>query len=195
MKREQMHELLLQSLEVERCGARVYEAALDCVLNDDLRAEWSVYLVQTQRHEQIVLKLLEELGLDERESPGRRVVRAIGEGLVSAIRLADSETAPEAAQIAAGECVVLAETQDHLDWALISGLAQVSAGPEAKLLEAAARQVQDEEDEHLSHNAGWCRELWLARLGLEPAPSPPDEIHARAKPPRRQRRGSKTPER
>jgi rubrerythrin len=167
MKREWIQELLLQSLEVERGSARVYEAALDCVLNDDLRAEWSEYLVQTRRHEQILVKLLEDLGLDESQSPGRRIIRAIGEGLVGALHLAESTEAPETAEIAACECVVLAETLDHLRWELISGIAKIVGGADAKRLGAAVRLVEDEEDEHLFHGSGWCRELWLARLGVE----------------------------
>lgn len=172
MKRERIHELLLQSLEVERGGARIYEAALDCVLDDDLRAEWSVYLVQTRRHAEIVTKLLEDLGLEQRDCPGSRVVRAIGEGLVNAIHLAEAQDDPEAAQIAACECVVLAETLDHLSWELISGIVDAATASDARSLKLAAGRVEDEEDEHLFHNAGWCRELWLAHLGGDPEPRP-----------------------
>ena len=34
--------------------------------------------------------------------------------------------------------------------------------------------MEDEEDEHLYHTKGWCRELWLKSLGL-PAELPPPE--------------------
>ena len=45
-----LKELLLQSLEHERGGVLVYQTALECVLNDDLREEWEEYLEQTREH-------------------------------------------------------------------------------------------------------------------------------------------------
>ena len=36
-------------------------------------------------------------------------------------------------------------------------------------------EVEDEEDEHLYHTKGWCRELWLGSLGLDAALPPPEE--------------------
>ena len=46
----QLKELLLQSLEHGRGGVLVYQTALECVLNKDLRKEWTKYLEQTERH-------------------------------------------------------------------------------------------------------------------------------------------------
>ena len=37
------------------------------------------------------------------------------------------------------------------------------------------RKVEDEEDEHLYHSKGWCRELWIASLGLPAVLPPPEE--------------------
>jgi hypothetical protein len=44
MKREQLIELLYQGLETELGGTQVYETALRCVQNDELRKEWEEYL-------------------------------------------------------------------------------------------------------------------------------------------------------
>ena len=66
---------------------------------------------------------------------------------------------PEAAQLVACECVVLAETKDHLDWELIGKCAKQLSGEQAKVLKAAFEKIEDEEDEHLYHSKGWCREL------------------------------------
>jgi hypothetical protein len=41
-------------------------------------------------------------------------------------------------------------------------------------MEEAFEQVEEQEDEHLYHSTGWCRELWLESLGL-PAVLPPLE--------------------
>jgi hypothetical protein len=39
----------------------------------------------------------------------------------------------------------------------------------------ACEEVEDEEDEHLYHTKGWCRELWIASLGLNAVLPPPEE--------------------
>ena len=49
--RVQLRELLHQALETERGGIKVYETALQCAVNEDLRKEWKEYLEQTRRHE------------------------------------------------------------------------------------------------------------------------------------------------
>ena len=54
INRDQLVELLLQALETEKGGTLVYETALRCVVNDELREEWKGYLEQTQHHVQVV---------------------------------------------------------------------------------------------------------------------------------------------
>ena len=54
-----------QALETEQGGIKVYETALRCVQNDDLRQEFEEYLEQTQKHEQILHEVFEkDLGPD-----------------------------------------------------------------------------------------------------------------------------------
>ena len=117
MKTEQLHELIYQMLETERGGIQVYTTALECVINEDLKNEWEKYLEQTQNHEQIVLQLMENLDLEpEEDTPGRQVIRHIGESLVKAMQIAQQSGPPEAAELVACECIVQAETKDHLNW-------------------------------------------------------------------------------
>jgi rubrerythrin len=171
-----MKELLYQALETERGGVQVYTAALECATNEDLKEEWEEYLEQTRNHERIVLELFEKLGLDPAEEvPGRAIVRHHGESLVKAIKMARAAGDPAAAQLAAAECVVLAETKDHLNWELMGQLAEKAKGAEAKALKEAYDEVEDEEDEHLYHTTGWTRELWLESLGLPAVLPPPEE--------------------
>ena len=145
-------------------------------MNRDLKEEWERYLDQTQQHELILRGVFEALGLDqETDTPGREVVRHIGRSLVRAMELAlDSNGPPEAAQIVAAECVVEAETKDHLNWELIGKAADALETEEADILKEAHAQVEDEEDEHLYHTKGWTRELWIASLGLPAVLPPPD---------------------
>jgi len=176
MNHEQVIDLLLQSLEHERGGIQVYETALECVQNDDLREEFEKYLEETRNHEQVLLGLCEALEIDpETETPGREIVRTVGGSLVEAMKKAKAAGKPDAAEIVACECVVLAETKDHLNWELIGQLADAGKGDAVEALQEAYDEVEDQEDEHLYHSKGWCRELWLQALGLKAQLPPPEE--------------------
>jgi rubrerythrin len=176
MKQEQLKELLYQALETEQGGILIYETALRCAINDDLKEEWTEYLEQTRTHEQVVRGVMEKLGFDpEEETPGRSVVHHIGQSLVQAMEMALDEGTPEAAQLVATECVVLAETKDHMNWELMGKFAEAAKGDEKKAIQDAVDEVEDEEDEHLYHSAGWARELWIESLGMPAVLPPPEE--------------------
>ena len=176
MRFPQLKELLLQSLEHERGGVLVYQTALECVLNGDLREDWEAYLEQTEKHVEVLTTACERLRLDPDEmTPGRKVVQHTGKSLVVAMKMALAANDPRAAELVACECVVLAETKDHADWELIGQCAKELTGDEAQVLTEAYEQVEDEEDEHLYHTKGWCRELWLDSLGLKAQLPPPEE--------------------
>jgi hypothetical protein len=172
----QVRELLLQSLEHEQGGALIYETALECAVNDDLRGEWEKYRDQTLRHIEILTEACQALGLDPDEmTPGRQVVHHTGKSLVIAMKMALAAADRPAAELVACECVVLAETKDHFDWELIGECAKALSGEPAAALRRAYEAVEDEEDEHLYHTRGWCRELWLQALGLPARLPPPEE--------------------
>jgi rubrerythrin len=169
-------ELLYQALETEKGGVQIYTTALRCAINDDLRKEWTEYLEQTKRHVQIVAGVLREMNLDvDTETPGRKIVRHIGESLVKAMEMALRGPDLKAAQLVAAECVTLAETKDHLNWGLIGELAKNSTGEANPALKEAHDQVEPEEDEHLYHTQGWTRELWIETLGMRAVLPPPEE--------------------
>ena len=176
MNKDQWKELLYQALETETGGIQVYENALQCAVNPDLKEEWTEYLEQTKNHEQILHEVFEKLGLDPKvETPGRSVVRHLGESLVKAMQMARQSGKREDAELVAAECVVLAETKDHLNWELLSQVSENLKGEDAVTLEEAVGQVEEEEDEHLYHTAGWSRELWMQSLGLPAVLPPPEE--------------------
>ena len=176
MKDEEVHELLYQALETELGGVQVYQTALRCAVNDDLKKEWEEYLEQTQNHVRILENVCTRLELDpEAETPGRLIVRHIGESLVKAMEMALDGGKPEAAQLVAAECVVFAETKDHLNWELIGELAKKAKGEKGSALKDAHKEVEEEEDEHLYHTTGWTRELWIEALGMPAVLPPPEE--------------------
>jgi hypothetical protein len=177
MKREQLNELLYQALETEMGGVEVYSTALQCAVNEELKEEWEKYLDQTRVHVKIVEDVITALGLDpQTETPGRKVVRHIGESLVKAMKLALQCGPPEAAQLVAAETVVLAETKDHLNWELIGEASKKASREVAEILKPAHEQVEEEEDEHVYHTNGWTRELWIQSLGMKAVLPPPEEV-------------------
>src|SRR5678816_778968 len=133
MNNEQLHQLLYEALETEMGGVQVYKTAIRCAVNEDLKEEWQEYLEQTEKHVEIVREVCQTFGLDlNSETPGRQVVRHIGQSLVKAMEMALQTGKPEAAQIVAAECVVEAETKDHLNWELISAAEKKLKGEERK---------------------------------------------------------------
>ena len=170
-------ELLYQALETEIGGQAVYDAALACAVNDDLREEWGKYLEETRTHEVILRETFGRLDLDpDTETPGRAVVRSKGEALIKAMQMARDEAGPDAAQLVAAESVVEAETKDHQNWELIGEIAKAADGERASALSDAYAKVEEEEDQHLYHTMGWARELWLEALGLPAVLPPPEEV-------------------
>lgn len=174
---EQVSELILQSLEHEKGGVKIYETALKSAINEDLKEEWEDYLAQTRHHVEVLENLCEVLGLDAaKETPGVLVVRHSGQSLVKAMEMAQNTAKPEATQLVACECVVLAETKDHLNWELIGKCGEkLLSGDAATAFKDAYDEIEGQEDEHLYHSKGWCRELWIESLGMKAVLPPPEE--------------------
>src|SRR4051812_41211662 len=98
MNEKQVEELLLQSLEHEMGGTKVYAAALSCAVNPGLKKEWEKYLAETKRHVAALTQLCQTLGVDaEKETPGRAIVRHTGGALVEAMKMAKLGGDPVAA--------------------------------------------------------------------------------------------------
>ena len=169
-------ELLIQALEHEMGGVKVYETALKCVLNEDLKEEFERYHQETERHVQILHDVCLQMQLDpEEQTPGRKITRDKGAALVAAMEAALAAGDKEAAQCVACESVVVAELIDHANWELIGEVSKAATGTEGKALKEAYKEVEEQEDEHLYHSKGWLRELSLEALGLKAVLPPPEE--------------------
>ena len=176
MEMQMVKDLILQSLEHERGGVKIYETALKCVQNEDLKEEWEKYHQETERHVQILQDVCSQMQLDaEEQSPGRKIVADMGHSLVAAMEAALGAGDKALAECVACECVVLAEEKDHSNWQLIDEVAKKMTGAEGKALKEAVKEVEDQEDEHYYHSKGWLRELSLASLGMKAVLPPPEE--------------------
>src|SRR5688572_16211861 len=176
MEAKMLKELLLQSLEHEMGGVKIYETALKCVLNEDLGEEWEKYHQETEKHVQVLHDLCLQLQIDpEEQTPGRKITHDKGMALIAAMESALGTGDKEAAQCVACESVVIAELVDHTNWELIGEAAKSMTGAEGKAMKQAHQEVEDEEDEHYYHSKGWLRELSLESLGLKAVLPPPEE--------------------
>ena len=172
----QLKELMLQMVETELGGEQIYRTALKCAINEDLTKEWQEYLEQTLHHQEVITGACQALGIDpSEETPGRAVVRHMGQSLVKAMEMALAAGEPAAAELVACECVVLGETKDHSNWELLGRVGEKATGEEGKTLRAAYEEVEQEEDHHLFHTQGWMRELWIQALGMPAVLPPPEE--------------------
>jgi len=176
MDNKQVEELVLQSLEQEIEGERIYDTALECAVNTDLRNEWAKYLDETKMHVAALMQICEALSIDpDKETTGRAVVRHVGAALEEAMKLAQSGGDATTAELVASECVVMAETKDHLDWELLGKCAKHMNGKAGKAISAAYMRIEDQEDAHLYYTKGFCRELWIKSLGMNAVLPPPEE--------------------
>jgi rubrerythrin len=176
MEMEVVKELILQSLEHEKGGVKIYETALKCAQNEDLKEEWEKYHEETERHVQILQDVCSQMQLDaEEQTPGRKIVHDMGQSLVAAMEAALGAGDKEQAEVVAAECVVLAEEKDHSNWQLIGEVAKKMTGAEGKALKEAYEEVEDQEDEHYYHSKGWLRELSMQCLGMKAVLPPPEE--------------------
>jgi hypothetical protein len=119
-------ELVLQSLERERCGVRIYETAVESAVDADLRSEWMRYLANTRRHVQVLEEVCKKFDFDAEEtSSARQIVHDRGEALVATMRRARDTGDPATAQSVACECVFRAETEDYADWETLDLIARL----------------------------------------------------------------------
>ena len=59
----------------------------------------------------------------------------------------------------------------------VSGVvAKHGKGDLARILKTAFDAVEQDEDHHLYHTQGWCRELWIQSLGFPAVLPPPEEV-------------------
>ena len=176
MNTQKLELLVLEALQTETGGVKVYDKALECVDNAELRAEWRKYHDQTERHREVLLEACAKLGIDpNRRAPGCDIVRATADSLVRNMDIALQSGDRPLAQIVAAEAVLQAKQKDHLNWQLIELAAKEAEGRLAKILKDAREEVEDQEGEHVFRTMRWARELWAESLGIKRVLPPPEE--------------------
>ena len=179
MNKNAFHELLYQSLETAQWSVKVYEAALQCVENDDLEKAWRDHFDGSCRQERALQEVFKTLALDEAaKTPGSERVGSLGRRLVEAMERALKDGNSATAEIVAAECVVEIEAKAALYWDVIGERAKRLVGAEGAAVKAAHAAVAGEQQKRLYYTTGWVRELWISALGM-PAVLPPPEHERR----------------
>jgi rubrerythrin len=192
-----MLDKLSEFLMVEQCGFELYKVVAARSTTPALKQRYEEFGRETAHHREVLIRLIERLGGDPSYiSPPARVAQFKNAKLLESALAVDGLSQPEI-EMSDLENVLLAETKDHADWHLLSGIAAQMATPGMMdtlsdpatqaagqmpsglslvdmldAIQAAVDEVESEEDEHLS----WARDT-LTRMGLEmamngPAPSP-----------------------
>lgn len=176
---EQISELLLQAIETERGGILVFAAAIEAALDENVRTESRRCLEAACWRKEVLTATCRQRGVDpDQSSPAREILALHRASLVRAIMMAVANGDPEAAQVVAAECVLLADMKKHLDWDLVrdavsqAGM-QFCSGPEA-------RQEMDDGCCPLDCTRGWCREQWMSSLDFPAVVPSPREQAERA---------------
>ena len=162
VNRELLMEKLSEFLAVEKGGVKLYRAAIQQVRDADVLNKFNDFYLQTQRHQEILGRVIRELGGDPGYmSHSAKLADEKAESLLRTMGGTNSAT-PREMELNAIENIVIAETKDHADWELLGRIARRTTDSRLRdSLKPAVDEVEPQEDEHLS----WTKQQ-LARLSL-----------------------------
>ena len=144
-------DLLSAFLMHERCGAELYREVSERTKNPTLKNKYDEFGKETQKHTEILTRVIRDLGgKPDYVSPSAHGVESQDRSLVqSTISLPNDDLM--AKEMAMLDAVFLAESIDHANWEAVSRIARQFEGKRlGDVLGSAAREVEPEEDKHLS---------------------------------------------
>lgn len=115
---------LSEFLMVEQGGLELYRVAASRAANPELRAKYDEFGRETAHHRQVLVRLIERLGGDPSYvSPTARVAQFKAAKLLESAMVIDGMSDQEV-MLSDLENVLLAETKDQADWALLTRMAE-----------------------------------------------------------------------
>ena len=149
-------DFLSACLAHERCGTHLYRSAAARTANPVLQAKYQEFGEQTMRHVEILEDLVTRSGGNPSYvSPLGRATEAADTKALEATYLGSGGVDPMAAEMAVLDAVFMAETIDQANWEALGQLADTLPDGDLKDgLTAAVREVEVDEDEHLT----WARD-------------------------------------
>ena len=163
-------DLLSEFLAVEEGGQQLYEKALELVFDSEVKTKFREFLKQTMTHQKVLTEIINKLGGNPRaQSPTAKIASQKAEALLRT--MGDPGLSRDQNQLNAIENIVLAETKDHADWELLGKITrQTTDNRLREVLAPAAKNVEQEEDEHLNWTRKKLGELQMAALSQNRKP-------------------------
>ena len=145
-------DLLSAILTHERCGRHLYRSCEGRSNNPILKAKYKEFGAETERHVEILERLIEAAGGNPSYvSPRARAVEAMDSNLLESTFLLAGSVDVMTAETAMLDAVFVAESVDHANWKALAQLAsQLPAGNLRDAFQQAVDEVEQQEDEHLS---------------------------------------------
>jgi rubrerythrin len=168
-KRPLLMDKLSEFLTVEKGGMKLYKKALDIIKNPEVREKFSQFYEQTRKHEEILTRVIRELGGDPNHmSASAKLAQQKADALLATMNQGGNLSWRES-ELNAMENILLAETKDHADWELLSKIVRRTDDHKlSDILGPAVSEVEPEEDDHFT----WTKQR-IAILSIE-ALSPSD---------------------
>src|SRR4051812_3276616 len=150
MEQQVLLDKLSEFLMVEQGGLQLYRVAAERCTLPALKEHYQEFGEQTARHRLAHAQLIQALGGEpDYVSPTARLAQVKATKLIESASIVDG-LAPEELMANDLENVLLAETKCHLDWELMSRLAeQVTDAKFQGALQQAVQEVETQEDQHV----------------------------------------------
>jgi rubrerythrin len=158
-------DILSSALTHERCGRHLYRSVASRTNNPVLKAKYTSFGKETERHAEILEELITALGGDPNYvSPAARATEAADAAILQSTFLLSGSIDVMTSEMVMLEAVLLAEAIDHNNWRAMEALAG-DLDDEAlrqRFTEAVA-EVLDDEVEHFE----WAQTTRLEMIGLQ----------------------------
>jgi len=159
--RESFMERLSEFLEHERGGAKIYDSGLEKDgLTDDQRERLQGFREQTQRHIEILSKVISDLGGDPNQlSESAELDKRKADGLL------ETDCEGEVGLLNFFQNLLIAELVDHMNWEFITKVrSEIDDEEVVRVLDENIGGVEDEEDEHFRWAQRQVEELSMRQV-------------------------------
>lgn len=176
-------DLLSAMLTHERCGRHLYRSCETRTNNPGLQAKYQEFGVETEHHVEVLETLIAGMGGNPSYlGPMARAVDGTDVSVLQSTFMLRGSVDIMTAELVMLDAVLLAESMDHANWQLFVILAaQLPVGELQDQFAAAGREIEPQEDEHLTWAKSTKEQLAMLRasnISGASATATPDELLA-----------------
>jgi rubrerythrin len=158
-------DIMSSALTHERCGRHLYRSVAGRTNNPVLRAKYTSFGKETERHVEILEELITALGGDPSYvSPAARATEAADAAILQTTFMLSGSVDVMTSEMVMLEAVLLAEAIDHNNWRAIEALAgDLDDEALRRQFSDAVVEVLDDEVEHFE----WAQTTRLEMIGMQ----------------------------